>query len=512
MATSYPPIAAHWEYQMFKALDEVRLAKDPLLLWQPHAGQVPFINSVLFSDCYENWLVPGNRWGKTEVGAYCGATLARRGLADSEVRPAVGASTMVWDRATSGLVACVNEKSLNEAVLPKYYDNGVPGASGPFGPFIPDHEIEEYKASEDLLKLKNGSIISYRTYMQDVSAVASVGRDWAHLDEPPPLGHYQEIAIRVRAGRRLRLFATCTLLPSEGASQQISWVYQEKLVPVLRRQDVPWKAFGGSIYDNPHLASEEILRLEAIYPVSSLARRIRLDGEWLPGIVGDRVYANFQESVHVRQLGEPLSLYPLAWIMDFNVEPQASLVGQFMVDRAGNPLFNVHDELILESGGIEDKAQQFIERYPGHPHELHIFGDASGHKRGQSNRTDYQLILRYLAQYPAPIKMRVPEANPLEKDRVNAVNYALSSEHGRRGMQIDPRCVQLIADLNGVIRDKRTGGIYKSYRHGDPYSRLTHASDALGYWVHRLAPVKAFRQRGEFQGQIARPQYGAAVR
>ena len=163
MATTTPrTITQPWEYRMFEAMRAHRREHDPLVQWEPHAGQIPFINAVLHSDNYENWLVPGNRWGKTEVGAFCGATLARRGLPPSEIKPAVGATTTVWDRATSGLVACVNEKSLNEAVLPKYYDNGVPGAASPVGPFIPAWEIEEYKASEDLLKLKNGGYFCLR--------------------------------------------------------------------------------------------------------------------------------------------------------------------------------------------------------------------------------------------------------------------------------------------------------------------------------------------------------------
>ena len=498
-----------YEYRMFQAALEARAQRDPHKLWQPHPGQIAFMNSVLRSDCYENWLVPGNRWGKTEVGAFCGSALAREGIPASEVKPAIGQQTVVWDRATSGLVACVNEKSLNEAVLPKYFDNSVPGAASPFGPFIPPWEIAEFKASEDLLKLKNGSLISYRTYNQDVTAVASVGRDWVHLDEPPPIGHYREIAIRVRANRRLRLFATCTLLPSEGASQEISWVYQEKLVPVLRKEPVAWQAFGGAIYDNPHIPQEELERLEAIYPVGSLDRRIRLDGEWLPGIVGDRVYGNFQESVHVRRLGAMLPYYPMAWVLDFNVEPQVSLVGQFLTHQDGLPLFNVHGELVLESGGTAEKVEQFMERYPNHPHELHVFGDASGHKRGQTNRTDYQIILNHLRHYPSPLRMKVPEANPLEKDRVNAVNQALSNADGRRGMQIDPSCVELIADFNGVVRDRRTGGIRKTYGHSDPYSRRTHASDAVGYWVHRLAPVKALRTGPQSAVPMNRPSYGA---
>src|SRR3990172_2911093 len=86
--------------------------------------------------------------------------------------------------------------------------------------------------------------------------------------------------------------------------------------------------FGASIYDNPHLDQREIGRLESIYPEGSVQRRIRLGGEWLPGLSGARAYPSFDRRVHVRPQPPITPRRPLAWYWDFNVEPMVSGIGQ----------------------------------------------------------------------------------------------------------------------------------------------------------------------------------------
>lgn len=472
---------------LMQALTE-RRASDPLRLWQPHAKQRQFIESVLGSECYENWALWANRAGKTDVGAYCGSHLARFGLPDNDIRPSLGSSTVVWDRATSGWVVALTSRMNRDVIQPKYFDNGFVPAGSSHRPFIPDREIEKdgWRVSDQVLKLKNGSIIGFKAVADGRATFQGAGKDWIHYDEEPDKQVYIESTLRIEAGRRLRIFGTCTLLPPEGQIGGVTWVYSDIAKPILDGKPSKAKIFQASIYDNTHLPPEEIALLESKYPEGSTERRIRLDGELLPGLTGSRAYAAFHYGVHVtEQLGLERRR-PLCWTLDFNVSPMVSLIGQ----RSGR-VFRVVKELILEEGSVSEMGQLFRNTYPTHGSELWVFGDSTGKWRdGQTAKSDYHLLLAELRGYGVPIKLRVGETNPRVPDRVNAVNRALRDEYGEIGVQIDPSCVELIADLEGVLRDPK-GGIKKTYNPDDSYCRRTHTSDALGYWIAREQPVMA---------------------
>ena len=76
--------------------------------------------------------------------------------------------------------------------------------------------------------------------------------------------------------------------------------------------------------------------------------------------------------------------------------------------------------------------------------------------------------------------------------RINALNHSCKDEAGEINLGINPSCVELIADLEQVLRDPR-GGIKKTYNRKDPYFRRTHTSDALGYWISYDEPVRLGR-------------------
>ncbi len=439
------------------------------------------------AECYENWALWANRAGKTDVGAYCGSKLARFGLPHSEIKPAIGPSGIsVWDRATSGWVAGVTSNFVRDVIAPKYFDNGFVPAGSSHRPFIPDREIEEWRPGDRILKLKNGSIIGYKAYSDGRLTFQGAGKDWVHFDEEPPKDIYEEVSLRVEAGRRLRIFGTCTLLPPEGEIGGVTWIYTEKVKPLFDGKPVDARIFQASIYDNPYLDPAEIARLEALYPAGSVERRIRLDGDLIPGLTGARAYGAFEYAMHVCDTGPLEPRRPLCLCLDFNVEPMVALVGQ----RAGR-VFKVFDEIVLGQGSVMEMGRVFRQEYPSHRAELWIYGDSTGHSRDAgTGKSDYQLLTNELRGYATPWRLKVPEKNPRVPDRINAVNRALRDEFGELGVEIHPRCEELIADLEGVLRDAK-GGIKKTFNKSDPYIKRTHTSDAFGYWVSYEQPVTA---------------------
>lgn len=451
--------------------DQIRqeVESDPLLNFQPHPKQLPFIENVFYGPETENWLFTSNRWGKSVVGAKCGATMARYGNPEN-------------GEPTGGWVVSVDSNASRDIIEPMYFDNGhvVPGN---LAPFIPNNEIAEWRIKDKVLKLKNGSIIGFKSCESKGKKFPGVARDWAHFDEPPDKFVYDEVGIRVGAGKKLRIFGTCTLLPPEGTVGGISWLYNEI---VKREKDLPHvKVFTGSIYDNPYLDEKEIKILEARYPAGTNTHRIRILGELLPGIGGSRVYSSFDRSIHVRTGMTFYTNLPICWMWDFNVEPMVSYVGQKHGDE-----FKVFQEFILDEGNIFEMVEMFRQAYPTHNNEIWIYGDATGtFRNAQTNNSNFNLIMRAMSNYPVPCKLKVPSKNPHVTDRINAVNTALKDEIGAVNLCVVPECSELIQDFEEVLTD-HNGGIKKTKNSRDPYYKRTHMSDTVGYWVNYEAPAK----------------------
>ena len=462
-----------------------RQQDDPLARFQPTVKQQPFIDHVLGGG-RRTFFYAANRSGKSVAGAYCGAHLARFGKTPTRAAYSSGGAIEVHDRATSGLVVSLTASASQNVLQPKYFDNGFAvGAK----PFIPAREIMAggWRISDGTLRLKNGSIVEYKSCAEGERNMMGYDRDWIHLDEEPPYPVFEEVSFRVGAGRSLQIFLTATLLPSEGGGG-VSWGYTKIIQPYLAGILPGVEVFGSSIYDNPHIRAEEIHELEAIAPLDSPIGRIRLGGEWLPGLSGSRAYTAFNRQVHLRPQAEPNWRMPLCWFWDFNVEPMISGVGQ----RDGR-VYRVFRLLKLDEGNVGAMVEWFRECYPRHGAEVWIYGDATGRGRDAGHgQSDYQIILNAMRTYPAPVRVKVPEKNPNVTDRINAVNMALRDEHGEVRVEIDPaQCQELTLDLEGVLRGP-DGKIKKTKNRSDPYFWRTHASDAFGYWIARESPVRGW--------------------
>lgn len=467
-----------------------RLKNDPLKTWIPFPKQKAFIDSVLQEKYNENWFVASNRSGKSDAGSYIGSTLARFGNPNARYVTAQDSEISVRDKATSGWVVSLSFPFSRDVIQPKYFNNGFSKACT-HPPFIPERELvggkveDGWRVSDQILKLKNGSIIGFKSCEAGEKKFQGAEKDWIQFDEVPPKAVYEEATLRVAAGRKLIIFGTCTLLPEEsGSDESIIWLYNDIIQPVVKGELTTIGLFGSSIYENKALLPSEIHRLEAKYPPGSMIYRIRLMGEWLPGLMGALAYPSYNYNIHVRPQTKYSSFSPLIWTWDFNVEPMVSLVGQY-----DNGTFRVLKELFLESGSVFSMVDFFRTQFPAHEGGVWIYGDAMGHRRtAQTGMSDYQMILNAMKGYSSPVTLKVPAADIPIKARLNAVNVALKDEFGRSSVQIDPSCKELIKDLEGVLLDVR-GNIKKSYKKKDAYFMRTHTSDALGYWIFCEHPV-----------------------
>ena len=112
---------------------------------------------------------------------------------------------------------------------------------------------------------------------------------------------------------------------------------------------------------------------------------------------------------------------------------------------------------------------EFVRRY-GQAQRVIVYGIGNG---------DYGMMRRFFQQQCMKnVEYRVPGASPAARDRLDIMNGSLRSVDGDRRLQIDPRCKELILDLEQVVLLEGTMIIDKTK---DP--RRTHLSDALGYLV-----------------------------
>ena len=222
-------------------------------------------------------------------------------------------------------------------------------------------------------------------------------------------------------------------------------------------------------------------------------------------VVGTRAYPQFRREVHVSR--ETLlynQFLPLCLCCDFNVGIMVWPIVQII---RGKP--HVIDEVTLNPANIPDMVRLFRDRFPAHPGELWIYGDASGSARtSQTTQSDYDLMRMAFRGYSAPITFKVPASNPPVKDRLNSVSNRLVSQDGEPGIIIDAQCKELIADfVEVVLRDG--GGVLKTNDPSDRYSMRTHASDAFGYMIVREWPLTTEVWKFVPQGRRKiRPTYG----
>jgi len=210
-------------------------------------------------------------------------------------------------------------------------------------------------------------------------------------------------------------------------------------------------------------------------------------------LTAGRVYYAFDRDKNVGSQRYNPNL-PFFWSLDFNINPMCSVIGQ----RDGDEV-HILDEVVLSDSNTESACQAFLEKSASlRPHsfyapQLHIYGDATGNSRKTSaSRTDWQIVENFLQHQFFQTSRKVPSSNPPIKDRVNCVNAMLRNQAGECRLHIDPRCKQLIQDLERVHwKCDVNGNTLTDIDKSDP--ARSHVSDALGYMI-----ATDFGMRGKF--------------
>lgn len=189
---------------------------------------------------------------------------------------------------------------------------------------------------------------------------------------------------------------------------------------------------------------------------------------------------------------------------DFNVDPgvcaiiqEQRLPKQYERDRNGLMLMNrplvgsgvIGEVHIPKNSNTEAVCRKIIADWGHHQGEVRCYGDATGGARGtaKTQGSDWDIIKDQLRPvFGTRLSFAVPKSNPTERARINSVNTRLKTTVGEIRLMVDPkRAPNVVKDFEGVrVLEGGSGEIDKAYDR-----RLTHLSDAIGYYVEREFPV-----------------------
>lgn len=236
--------------------------------------------------------------------------------------------------------------------------------------------------------------------------------------------------------------------------------------------------------DNP-TANDYVQRLENLLTVE-LAKQY-IAGEAI-SLRGGKVYSVFCKELHIDESLRLNPDRPPHLSLDFNISPgMHGEIGQYHGDvDMFTAIYEIHAprmsvrEAALKAVGIF-RSLEWDWRKSG---PLEVYGDATGNSEwsgtGQSN---YDILIETFRRYEIPYRIRVPKANPLVVDRINAVNVALLDVRGNIHYKIHPRCERLKMDFEKMKYDEY-GEIDKTDR------KLSHPSDGEGYRIHYIRPIR----------------------
>lgn len=194
--------------------------------------------------------------------------------------------------------------------------------------------------------------------------------------------------------------------------------------------------------------------------------------------VGSSVYYNFRTG-NVADWVKYDPTLPICVGCDFNVDPMCWTLSHYK-----NEKIYTFDEVFLRDTNTAKTMDHLHEKYMQHTAGWKFYGDASGRARHtNATRSDY-LIIKNDARFGEK-KVFFPHKNPHIRDRFASMNLAFLNAAGEINMFISPECKHLINDFNAISYEEGTSEI-EDYDGTD----LKHMSDAQGYFVHSVRPIR----------------------
>jgi hypothetical protein len=206
-----------------------------------------------------------------------------------------------------------------------------------------------------------------------------------------------------------------------------------------------------------------------------------------------RAYHCFDRNIHCSTKLAYDPKLPLIFCFDFNTAPGVCAVCQEVLELPSPgklPGTAVIGQVYIPQGSnTKFVCNRLIEDWGKHQGLVYCYGDATGGAGGSAKTegSDWDLIRKCLRPvFQERLRIMVPDANPTEKSRVNAVNLRLLSAANEVKLMIHPdKAKNVVKDFEGVRTVE--GGSGEIDKESD--AELTHISDALGYYIRSKFPT-----------------------
>ena len=286
----------------------------------------------------------------------------------------------------------------------------------------------------------------------------------AHIDEPfiQDVDVLDQVLARVRDPN-----AKIKEIGMSGTPEQLNWGYD--ICEGEKAADYDVEVTRANTRENVTLDPSYYDRLLAA--LTPEAARAYLGGEFI-NLMKGRIYYGMHEDNFV-ELPDPG--HELGVGMDFNVNPMAAVVFW----RSGNHMHFIR-EIELPNADTEYMCAVLKENFRNAEGECRIhavYPDASGRARSTKSpggKSDFHFIKQ------AGFTIDAPTANPLIRDRENAVNGKLNPKAGPPTLTFDPSMKKMKAYMAKYNHEERNKPAMRA---------MSHLLDAVGYPVHRLFPV-----------------------
>mgnify|MGYP003114293102 CR=1 FL=1 len=231
--------------------------------------------------------------------------------------------------------------------------------------------------------------------------------------------------------------------------------------------DNNWKSFKYTTLDGGQVSANEIEQAKQDLDERTFKQ------EYLSDFVNysGAIYYNFNREENVLKEYIPSS-NTIHIGVDFNLDPMSAVVSEVKQDY-----LYVYDEIVIYGSNTDELVEEINNRYSGK--HIFVYPDPASKQRKTSagGRTDLSILKN------AGFNVRVRNAHPLVRDRINAVNTKLKNTKGVRTLFIANKCKNVIKSIERQI-----------YKEGtslpDKENNYDHMNDALGYLIEFLYPIR----------------------
>ena len=321
--------------------------------------------------------------------------------------------------------------------------------------------ISKVNYSDLSITLKNKSRIQLRS-SDNFNSLRGVGLDFICMDEFSDVDEraWYEV-LRPTLSDKSREGSALFLGTPRGFG---NWSYN---LFTRQESDKNWESFQYTTLDGGQVSENEIEQAKNDLDDRTFKQEYMASFEKYSG----QIYYNFDRQENV--IDEYVTTTNSIHIgIDFNIDPVSAVISEVKQDN-----LYVYDEIVIYSSNTDELVEEINNRYSGK--HIFVYPDPASKQRKTSagGRTDLSILKN------AGYNVRVRNAHPLIRDRINAVNTKLKNAKGLRTLFIANNCKNVIKSIERQI-----------YKEGtslpDKENNYDHMNDALGYLVEFLYPIK----------------------